>query len=190
MVGRRFDLGSSGGFGYGVLVENSAIVASTLPDGLKAAVERQPSEKCGPPNNGCEIRIRRETYLALGTNRAWLGPNYQLLWLASIDDAMRGFTRGLRHAFIITAPGGVLAALLFSLLASRSISRPLANLASDLEHSGKTGALWNEFRVDSSTREVNLLAGALNSAARARSQVEVELRRAKEAAEAATNRSS
>lgn len=186
-VGRRFDLSSSGGFGHGVLVDQSGIVASTLPDGLKAAVERQLSEKCGRPNNGCEIRIASETYLALGMNRAWLGPDYQLLWLTSIDDAMRGFTRGLRRVFIITGLGGVLTAFLFSLLASRSISRPLADLASDLESSGETGALWSEFRVDSSTREVNMLAGALNSAARARRQVEGELRRAKGAAESAMN---
>ena len=42
--------------------------------------------------------------------------------------------------------------------------------------------------VDSSTQEVNLLAGALNRAASARRQVESELRKAKDAAEAATNR--
>jgi putative nucleotidyltransferase with HDIG domain len=88
----------------------------------------------------------------------------------------------------MTGLGGVLMAVLFSLLASRSISSPLTNLASDLESSGETGALWNEFRTDSSTREVNLLAGALNRAANARRQVEGELRNAKEAAEAATNR--
>src|SRR4029077_8073339 len=70
-------------------------------------------------------------------------------------------------------------------VASRSIASPLANLASHLEKSGQTGALWDEFQLDSSTREVNLLAGALNRAADARRQVESELQTAKEAAEAA-----
>ncbi|MGH7870383.1 MAG: ATP-binding protein, partial [Candidatus Dormibacteraceae bacterium] len=46
--------------------------------------------------------------------------------------------------------------------------------------------LSDSFRVNSSTREVNLLAGALNRAARARQQVEAELRKAKEGAEAAS----
>ena len=99
---------------------------------------------------------------------------------------MRGFTPGLRRAFVMTGVGSMLMALLLSLLASRLISRPLADLASDLERSGDTGALWSEFRVDSSTREVNSLAAALNRAASARRQVEGELRKAKEAAEAAS----
>jgi signal transduction histidine kinase len=118
--------------------------------------------------------------------RAWLGPGYQLLAFESIDDAMSGFTRGLRRAFIITGIGGMLMAVLLALLASGTISKPLADLAADLEISGETGAPWGVFRVDSSTREVNLLAGALNRAARARQQVEDELRKAKETAEAAS----
>ncbi|MGH9343940.1 MAG: ATP-binding protein, partial [Terriglobia bacterium] len=93
---------------------------------------------------------------------------------------------GLRGAFIVTGIGGTLMALLLAAFASGSISRPLADLASRLEKSGETGDLWNEFRIDSSTREVNALAGALNRAAVARHQVEADLREAKEAAEAAS----
>jgi putative nucleotidyltransferase with HDIG domain len=187
-VGRRFALGSPGAFGYAVLTYRSRIVASTLPAAANAEVERQLSERCGQQKEGCEIRAGGQTYLAMGMDRDWVTLDYRLLWLASIDDAMRGFTQGLRRAFVMTGLGGVLMSVLLSLLASRSISSPLANLASNLESSGETGALWNEFRVDSSTREVNLLAGALNRAASARRQVEGELRSAKEAAEAATNR--
>ncbi|HEY6293649.1 MAG TPA: ATP-binding protein [Terriglobia bacterium] len=99
---------------------------------------------------------------------------------------MRGFTRGLRRAFVVTGIGGMLMALLLAMLASRSISKPLADLASGLEKTGETGAMWGEFRANSSTLEVNLLAGALNRAAGARRQVEAELRSAKEAAEAAS----
>jgi signal transduction histidine kinase len=185
-VGKRFELSSPGGSGYAVLFDHSEIVASTFPNALNGDVLRQLSDRCGPQKAGCEIRSGNQTYLALGMKRAWLGPGYQLLAFESIDDAMSGFTRGLRRAFIITGIGGMLIAVLLALLASGTISKPLADLAADLEISGETGAPWGVFRVDSSTREVNLLAGALNRAARARQQVEDELRKAKETAEAAS----
>jgi serine phosphatase RsbU (regulator of sigma subunit) len=179
-VGKRFDISSPGAYGYAVLTDRKGIVASTLPAAVNAEVEHQLSERCGQQKNGCEISAGGQNYLALGMARDWVTPDYHLLRLASIDEAMRGFTQGLRRVFIMTGLGGVLMAALFSLFASRSISKPLANLASDLESSGETGALWNEFRMDSSTREVNLLAGALNRAASARRQVEGALRSAHE----------
>ncbi len=187
-VGRRFELSPPAAHGYAVLTYRDGIVESTLPSAENEAVERAIVEKCPQQENGCEIDAGGQTYLALEMDRDWVTADYTLLRLASINDAMRGFTQGLRGVFIVTGLGGILMAALVSLLASRSISLPLANLATDLESSGETGALWNEFRVDSSTREVNLLAGALNRAATARRQVEGELRNAKEAAEAATNR--
>jgi putative nucleotidyltransferase with HDIG domain len=186
-VGRRFDISAPGSYGFAVLTDHSGIVASTLPAAANAEVARQLAERCRKQEDGCEITAGGQDYLALGIESDWVTPDYQLLRLASIDDAMRGFTRGLRGVFVLTGLGAVLMAALFSLLASRSISRPLANLASNLETSGETGALWNDFAVDSSTQEVNLLAGALNRAASARRQVEGELRTAKDTAEAATN---
>lgn len=185
-MGKKFDLSSLGRFGYTVLVGDSGIVASTLPDALSGPVERQLSGRCGQQKTGCEFRTGHGTYLILEMKRAGLAPHYRLFSVASIDDAMRVFTRGLRRAFILTGAGGILMALLLSLFVSRSISRPLTDLASHLEKSGETGVLWSEFPVKSSTLEVNLLASSLNHAASARRQVEAELRRAKEAAEAAS----
>jgi len=184
-VGKKFDLRSFGRFGETVLVEGSRIADSTLPKSLLDAVERQLSEQ-GGQLDGREIHAGNRSYLVLEMNHTGLRPRYQLFCLASIDEAMGGFTPGLRRAFVMTGVGSMLMALLLSLLASRLISKPLADLASDLERSGDTGALWSEFRVDSSTREVNSLAAALNRAASARRQVEGELRKAKEAAEAAS----
>ena len=127
----------------------------------------QLSTRCGKKRDGCEIQVGGQDYLALGMDRNWVTPDYKLLRFASIDDAMRGFTRGLWRVFVMTGLAGVLLAILFSYIASRSISRPLANLASKLESTGETGALWSDFPVDSTTQEVNLLAGALNSRGRA-----------------------
>jgi putative nucleotidyltransferase with HDIG domain len=169
-------------------MERGRIAASTLPDVEDATLQEQLSTRCGERRDGCEIQVGGQDYLALGMDRNWVTPDYKLLRFASIDDAMRGFTRGLWRVFVMTGLAGVLLAILFSYIASRSISRPLANLASKLESTGETGALWSDFPVDSTTQEVNLLAGALNHAASARRQVESELRKAKDAAEAATNR--
>ena len=174
-VGKAFDLRAPGGFAYAVLVDQSGVAASTLPDDLKGPLAHQLSTRCGQHSDGCEIHLNKQTYLVLTMAHAGVGPDYHLLCLASIDDAMREFTHGLRGAFIVTGIGGVLVALLLAAFASGSISRPLADLASHLEKSGETGALWSEFRVDSTTREVNALAGARNRAATARQQVEVDL---------------
>src|SRR5262249_47283759 len=152
---------------------------------LKTSVEGQLVKFSRRQADGMEIRLDNQSYLVLGMDRAGLSSNYRLLCLAPIDMAMQEFTLGLRQAFVLTGLRGVLIALLLSLVASRSIASPLADLASHLERSGKTGALWAEFQLDSSTREVNLLASALNRAAEARRQVENELHTAKEAAEAA-----
>jgi putative nucleotidyltransferase with HDIG domain len=186
-VGRRFVLSAPGAYGYAVLINRNSIVASTLPSGANDDVQRQLSQKCANPAEECEIEAAGQTYLALGMNGDATS-DYKLLHLASIDEAMRGFTQGLKRVFIITGLGGVLLAGLFALFASRSISRPLANLAAELGASGETKALWKEFSVNSSTLEVNLLGTALNRAASARREVETELRQAKESAEAATNR--
>ncbi|HEV2417819.1 MAG TPA: ATP-binding protein [Terriglobia bacterium] len=186
VVGKRFDLRAPSGFAYAVLVGRNGIAGSTLPANLEGPFDRQLPTGCGGQSNGCEIRLNQRNYLVLAMDHAGVGPDYHLLCLASIDDAMSEFTQGLKGAFIVTGIGGTLVALLLAAFASGSISRPLSDLASRLEKTGETGDLWNEFRIDSSTREVNALAGALNRAASARQQVEADLREAKEAAEAAS----
>jgi signal transduction histidine kinase len=184
-AGKRFDLRVPSGFAYAMLLDRGGMVASTIPPRLNGPLERQLSTRCGPQDNSCEIKLDNQTYLVLTIAHAGVGPDCRLLYLASLDNAMHEFTRGLRRAFVVAGGIGILMALFLAALASGSIARPLADLASQLKKSGETGVLWNEFRVDSSTREVNVLAGALNQAAIARRQVEADLRKAKDSAEAA-----
>src|SRR5215469_14624727 len=128
-VGKKFDLDSLGRFGYMVLEDPNGIVAGTFPEALQTRIARQLADACGmTARDGCEIRVDRRSYLVLEMNDAGLGADYRLLCLASIDDAMAEFTPGLRRAFILTGIGGVLVALLLAAFASRSISRPLADL--------------------------------------------------------------
>ena len=185
-VGKAFDLRPPGGFAYAVLVDENGTAASTLPENLKGSFDPQFAAGCGQMNDSCEIRLNGSSYLVFSMDHAGVGPYYRLLCLASIDDVMRDFTRGLISTFLVTGLGGILIALLLAALASHSISRPLADLSSHLEKSGETGALWSEFRTDSATLEVDALAGALNRATAVRRQVEADLRKAKEVAEAAS----
>jgi putative nucleotidyltransferase with HDIG domain len=186
-VGKRLDLTTVDAYGYSALFDKHGLVASTLPPLTRTAIDAQFLEACAKQDAGCEISVAGENYLALGMDRDWLTPDYHLLRFASIDEAMSGITSGLWRLFVGTGVGGVFLAALFSLLASLSISRPLASLASTLENTGATGALWHDFRTDSAIREVNLLAGALNHAANARREVENDLRNARDAAEGAAD---
>lgn len=185
-VGKRFDLASASHSGYALLAYHNEIAASTLPKALQGRVEHVLTSTCGSQKDGCEIRAGQERYLVLQMSRAGLGSDYELFCLTPIEEAMRGFTRGLQQAFIVTGIGAVLMAFMLSMIASRAISRPLTDLAVHLDKSGETGTLWGELRLDSSTREVNLLAAALNHAASSRRHVEAELQKAREAAEAAS----
>ncbi len=184
-IGKRFDLRVPAGFAYGTLLDRGGVVASTIPRRLIASVVHQLSTLCGPQDDSCEIHLNNQTYLVLAIAHAGVGPDYRLLYLASLDAAMHEFSRGLTRAFVVASIVGILMAFLLAAFASHSIARPLSGLASQLEKSGETGTLWSELRVDSSTREVNVLAGALNRAAVARRQVEADLREAKDASEAA-----
>lgn len=182
-VGRKFELRAPDGFAGAVLLDRGGIAASTLPAAWTSKLLSQLQTDCRENSGGCEVRLNHNAYLMLPMRHAGVGQEFQLYCLASIDNAMREFTRGLRGAFLITGLGGMIMALLLAAFASATISKPLASLASQLEHSG--GADNAEFRADSSILEVNAFAGALNRAISARQQVENDLRKAKEAAEAA-----
>lgn len=185
VVGEKFDLHFPGWLGSSVLVGSQGVVASTLPGNLKDEVGRQLLATSRHPfKDNQEIRAGSEDFLVFARTRAGVGAQYQLYDLASVSDAMDRFAQGLWRAFVITGLGGILMALLLSAFVSRSISKPLASLAAHLEGSGESGDLPQEYDIESSTLEVNVLAGALNRASMARRQFEADLVRAKDAAEA------
>ncbi|HEX5483543.1 MAG TPA: ATP-binding protein [Terriglobia bacterium] len=185
VVGEKFDLHFPGWLGYSVLEGPEGIVASTLPGNLTDQVSRQLLAASDRPlKDNQEIRAGGEDFLAFGRARAGVGAQYRLYDLASVSDAMDRFAQGLWQAFAITGLGSILMALLLSAFVSRSISKPLAGLAAHLEGSGESGDLPQEYDIESSTLEVNVLARALNRASMARRQFEADLIKAKDAAEA------
>ncbi|PYV41997.1 MAG: hypothetical protein DMG06_15410, partial [Acidobacteria bacterium] len=140
---------------------------TTAPNQARAEIEHQLQARCGQQMDGCEISFLGETYLTLFLGRAHLGEKYRLLSFQSVDGAMREFTRRFERVFLTIGACGVLVSLLLSAIASRSISSPLSDLIARLRESERTGKLRSDYRINSSAKEVNLLAEAFNRAAQA-----------------------
>ncbi|MGH9405678.1 MAG: ATP-binding protein [Terriglobia bacterium] len=185
-VGKKFQLRAHSRFGYSVLLGPGGIEATTLPPALDGAVTAGLLGRCHGQSGGCEIHAGKQTLVVLRAAPVGTRSEYRLLFLASTGRAMRGFTRGLWQAFLITACGADLIALLLALFISRSVAKPLADLAADLEKCGATGDLPAAFHADTPTLEVNMLAQALNHASAARREFELELTNARDAAQAAS----
>ena len=165
-VGRRFELTPWNYFGYAALFSGEMIVLASTPWAETGVVESRLQRECAG-DNGCEIEIGGETYLALPVHRANWDSRYRLFSLQSIDRAMRGFTRGFAEIFLLIGFGGVLAILLVSAIGSRLVSKPITALIERLKEIEQTGTLRPEFPNDSPVSEVALLAQGLNRAAEA-----------------------
>ncbi len=120
---------------------------------------------------GCESRIGGEDFLVLPVSRAAagasLGPEDQVLSFrpvgAAVDLVMGGF-RARLPALVVAV---LLLCLGLAVFVSHALSRPLHQLVTRLERSQSSGRWDADFPEDSSTREVNLLAEAINRAAAA-----------------------
>jgi hypothetical protein len=121
-VGRTFNLTSLHSLAEVALIQGTKIWGATLPPAKAARLVPQLAEKCGPGAAECELELAGETYLVLPMRRVSLGSDYRLLAFYSLDRAMRDFTSGLTRTFVEIGAGGVLLALLFTLLTSWAIS--------------------------------------------------------------------
>ena len=166
-VGNKFDMGSLNSFGYTALLKDNKVVLTTAPSRVVGKIEQQLQARCGQQMDGCEISFQGETYLTLLLGRAHLGEKYKLLSLQSIDRAMGEFTHRLERVFMVIGACGVAVSVLLAAIASRSISSPLSDLIARLLESERTGRLRTDYHINSSAKEVNLLAEAFNRAARA-----------------------
>jgi signal transduction histidine kinase len=184
-VGKRFDLSLLDAIGDIALIDHGRLVRSTLPQRLHAQITRQLSGKCMEDPGGCELRLNGETYLALPLQHAGLGAGYKLLMFYSLDQAVHQVTSGFARPFAIVGTAGGLLACFLALLASRAVIKPIQDFVARLRQSEQTGQLPADLPVNSPTREINLLAEALNHAAESVRRSSQELQRAKVAAEAA-----
>jgi signal transduction histidine kinase len=186
-VGKRFDLSLLDAIGDIALIEHGRLVRSTLPQPLHTQIERQLSKNCMQYPGGCELKLNGETYLALPLQHAALGGGYKLLMFYSLDQAVHQVTSGFARPFAIVGIAGTLLACVLALLASWAVIKPIQDFVARLRQSEQTGQLPADLPVNSETREINLLAEALNGAAESVRRSSEELQRAKLAAEAANH---
>lgn len=165
-VGARFNLDAFKHGGEAGLLRDGRLVESTLTKAQNAEVERQLRPACA--RTGCELRISGADYavapIARTPSGASLGPSHQLFSIRSIDKESATLTRGFRLVLAMIGVLCALAAICISALASRTVSKPLKELAAHIENCEAGGRYLVDFPVNSPTREVNLVAASLNRA--------------------------
>ncbi len=89
----------------------------------------------------CETRIAGELYLSAPI-RIWaLGEGYELRAMQNVDAAAKPVGDGLRWIFLTASMLAIAAAGIVSVVASRSIVKPITSLVAHLKASEKTGVL-------------------------------------------------
>lgn len=185
VLGKSFDLTRLPVHGDAVLLYGDRIIQSTFPPQTKTAFERQLRTYCMVPKSGCEISVSGKTYVVSILEGTQLGAGYRLLGFRSLDEPLSAFSSAFAPLFFEFTAGGILLALVCTLLTSRSISQPLRNLVAQLRLSEKSGGMPRKLSTVGSAREVDLLVNAFNRVAEAEQCTRQELRIAKEAAESA-----
>jgi signal transduction histidine kinase len=184
-LGTEFDLKRYQLGGDAALLQHGQILRSTLASAEWKELEGQLRQSCTKPGQECEIERGGETVMALPVRAAGIGDGYQLLVFRSLSQATIAFTSGWARIMVEVGLGGVLLALGFTLLTSRSVSKPLRELVAQLRSGEKDHQLPEGINVGRAAGEIHLLAEAYNQVAGAARQSFEDLEKAKVAAEAA-----
>ena len=184
-LGAKFDLKRYHLGGETALLQDGRIVQATIPAAAWKALENDLRSGCRQPLGECEVRRNGETFLVLPAQDARLGSGFQLVALQSLDAAVRDFTAGWVGILIKVGAFGVLLALLFTLATSRSVTKPLRDLAAQLERGEKASHFPEHISAGQAAGELQVLAQSFNRVAAAERRTREELERAKFAAESA-----
>jgi HD-GYP domain-containing protein (c-di-GMP phosphodiesterase class II) len=152
-----------------------------LPDASKPAVlvrageaidynlNNAPDAAVQAAMKGCAGRQECEFVLSgahwIGIPMQQLGGGYTLWSLENVDEMTRPLRARLRTFLLVMELGSLLIALLSSLVSSRSIEKPIANVISQLRNAEKTGELPDAPLALSSTREIRELTESYTRAA-------------------------
>jgi signal transduction histidine kinase len=98
---------------------------------------------------------------------------------------VRGFTAGWMSILVKVGACGVLLALLFTLATSRSVTKPLRELAAQLQRGERDRQFPEHIDAGQAAGELHVLAESFNRVAAAERQTRAELEKAKVAAESA-----
>lgn len=157
-IGERLDF--SGFSTPVVLLHNGSVVESTLP-GISLA-EIETSLKSCPVD--CEVRLHNDTYLSASMNSLAFGEGYSLRTFQDLDAADRPVQNILRAVFVVAGLATLIAAVLISVLLSRSIVKPIASVVERLRESEETGVLPEFGPVTTSIQEIGELTESFNHA--------------------------
>ncbi len=108
------------------------------------------------------MRLRGETFISLPMQSIYFGEGYLLRSLQSVDSASRPVQAILRDVFVVAGVGALLAAMVLSVVSSRSIVRPIAQVVSSLRESEKTGLLPEFLPELSQIQEIHELTESFN----------------------------
>jgi len=184
-MGRQFDIGRYQAGGDAALMHNGHVLFATFEKSRWPELEARLSERCGRPEMECEISTNDGNLLVLPVQEEGIGAGYRLLEFRSLTQAVREFTSGWPVVLMEVGAGGVLLALFFTLVTSRSVSKPLSDLVAQLRHGERDSQIPKAVTVGRAAGEIRVLAEAFNRTAAAAQRSWDELQGAKVAAESA-----
>jgi putative nucleotidyltransferase with HDIG domain len=164
-VGSRFDVAR---FGVpSVLLHKGAVIAAQMRDLAPVEIEKALAE-CAPAND-CELRIQNQAYLSLpiGITEEAGDESYVLRSLQNVDSASAPLQAVLKRLFLVAGLIALAAMAGISVLTSRSIARPLSDVAACLRMSAATGELPEFPDSQGGVQEIRDLTQGFNHAAKA-----------------------
>ena len=159
-VGERLDLS---GFSTPVVLEHSGTVVDSTLAGIPASDLQIGLQECGHAAE-CEVKLRGDTYVSTVIESRSFGEGYRLHTFQDLDAANRPVQRMLHAVFLVAGLGALIAAVILSLLSSRSIVKPIAAVVDRLRESEKTGVLPEFQALASSIQEIGELTESFNHA--------------------------
>jgi putative nucleotidyltransferase with HDIG domain len=160
-VGERFDF--SGFNTPTVLIRDGRVLESNLPRTALPEVEAALRNCRGKAE--CDVRLGGADYISLAVDSSGSNGGYLLRSLQNVDSASGPVQSVLNRVFLIASIGIVLAALICSVVSSRSMVKPIAAMISHLRKSEDTGLLPEFENELSSIREMRDLTASFNRAA-------------------------
>lgn len=185
-LGRVFDLRRYQLGGDTALLRDGRILRATVPEERWAPLADQLRRNCSTNATECEVQWNGEALLVLQIQEPGLWPTYRVVELRSLDKAAHEFTAGWLGIFANVSAGGVILALLFTMLTARSVSKPLRQLVAQLRVGGQNRNFPERVTAGRAVTELQVLADAFNEVAAAARRSRNELERAKDAAECAS----
>jgi signal transduction histidine kinase len=186
IAGHPFELDRRRLAGEAALIGQNSIVRTTFPAPMAGDLMAELTARCQKPVRECEISLKGETFLVLPVETAQFDRDYQLLSIRSLDKAVAEFTSGMRSLLLRTGLGGLMLALLFTLMTSRSVTGPLKDFLAQLQKGEKAGQLPEKVTARSNVPEIDRLAQTFNRVIEAERSTRAALEKAKVDAEAAS----